>query len=56
MLHGHCHGNLKRKLPRRFDVGADVFDVPVRLDDLWARGQLDKFEPTDHHGEGSGEG
>ena len=25
-LHGHCHGNLKRYVPRRFDVGVDTSD------------------------------
>lgn len=24
MLHGHCHGNLKRQLPRRVDAGIDA--------------------------------
>jgi calcineurin-like phosphoesterase family protein len=37
MIHGHCHGLLKRKLPKRFDVGVDVEPVPVAWEDLLAR-------------------
>jgi calcineurin-like phosphoesterase family protein len=32
-LHGHCHGRLERKLPRRLDVGVDCHHLrPLRLD------------------------
>lgn len=50
MLHGHCHGTLKRVLPHRFDVGCDVWVSPVEIDELAriAEKQL-PFVPTDHH-------
>jgi calcineurin-like phosphoesterase family protein len=55
MLHGHCHGNLKRKLPHRFDVGVECFDTPVRLEALWETAATQKFEATDAHGDGTKE-
>jgi len=51
MLHGHCHGTLKRKLPKRFDVGADVEPVPVEWSELVARALAEKFQPVDGHEE-----
>ncbi len=36
-LHGHCHGNLKRQISRRFDVGVDV-GHPREADFLLADG------------------
>ena len=37
MLHGHSHGNLQRKMPRRFDVGVDCWDMnPVSFEELVA--------------------
>ena len=46
-LHGHCHGNLQRKLPNRFDIGWDVFQRPVSIDEIksW---RTDEKVP--HHG------
>lgn len=32
-LHGHCHGRLKRKELRRYDVGLDVYGRPIELTD-----------------------
>lgn len=51
-LHGHSHGTLKRQLPHRFDVGADVFQSPVTFEELWERAIKQRFEPVDHHGNG----
>lgn len=35
MLHGHCHGNLKfQDNARRLDVGWDVFQRPVKYEEL----------------------
>lgn len=48
-VHGHSHGSLKRKLPHRFDVGADVYGVPVGLDELALVAAAQTFLPTDHH-------
>jgi calcineurin-like phosphoesterase family protein len=50
MLHGHCHGTLRRKVPKRFDVGADVEQVPVRWEDLVERASRETFVPVDGHG------
>jgi calcineurin-like phosphoesterase family protein len=52
MLHGHSHGNLARRLPRRFDVGVDVEPYPVSLQALAATAAAEPFSPTDHHGKG----
>jgi calcineurin-like phosphoesterase family protein len=51
MLHGHCHGTLKRKISRRFDVGCDVEHLPVEWGDILARGLAEGFQPVDGHGE-----
>lgn len=52
MLHGHCHGSLKRQIPRRFDVGFDVFpNGPVEFSQLWEIAQKQEWTPSDRHGE-----
>lgn len=50
-VHGHSHGTLKRKLPRRWDVGVDVQPRPVSLDALWEMGQAQEFIAADHYGD-----
>ena len=47
-LHGHCHGDLERKLPNRFDIGWDVFRRPVSFEEVmtWKQEEL-----VPHHGE-----
>jgi calcineurin-like phosphoesterase family protein len=35
MLHGHSHGTLPKTHPRRIDVGCDVFQWPLTLNDLF---------------------
>ncbi len=47
-LHGHCHGNLNRILPNRFDIGWDVFNKPISFDEVhsWR-----KTAKVSHHGE-----
>lgn len=51
-FHGHCHGTLRRKIPHRFDVGADVFtNGPVSWDELEVLAALEPYNPQDHHGE-----
>lgn len=47
--HGHSHGTLKRVVPHRFDVGADVEPWPVSIDELFARAEKQVFESSDHH-------
>lgn len=51
MLHGHCHGTLKRKLPKRFDVGCDVEMFPVEWATLVNRANEEIFLAVDGHGE-----
>jgi len=55
MLHGHCHGTLKRKLPKRFDVGCDVEWVPVSGEALLQRAAAEKFVAVDGHEEKGGD-
>ena len=34
-LHGHCHGNLKRKVSRRMDIGVDCTNYfPISFDEI----------------------
>ena len=47
-LHGHSHGNLKRKLPNRIDIGWDVFQRPVSIDEVLSWKVSDVVL---HHGE-----
>lgn len=51
MLHGHSHGSLKRVIPHRFDVGADVRRAPVSLAALFLEAQAQPYQPQDHHGD-----
>lgn len=51
-LHGHCHGTLKRGMPRRFDVGADVFVAgPVSIARVLELAAQEPYVPSDHHGD-----
>lgn len=50
-VHGHSHGTLKRVIPHRFDVGADVYPAPVQFETLWQLAQSQEFQPSDHHGD-----
>lgn len=50
-LHGHSHGSLRTRLPRRFDVGADATPHPRNLPEMWALGHAEDFVPVDHHRE-----
>lgn len=55
MLHGHCHGTLKRKLPKRFDVGFDTElgkNGPINWDYLCELAQRERFVPVDGHVKG----
>ncbi len=49
-LHGHSHGTLKRQIPHRYDVGADVYERPVSWDEIWDRAGAEVFNAQDHHG------
>lgn len=51
MLHGHSHGTLKRQIPHRFDMGADVRMAPVSWERIMAEAATQTFEPADHHGD-----
>lgn len=54
MLHGHCHGTLKRKLPKRFDVGVDALGAtgPIPWEELVETAKREKFVPVDGHDKG----
>lgn len=46
MLHGHCHNNLKRVIPHRWDVGVDVPAWnyrPVALDHLFELAEKQEY-------------
>lgn len=47
-LHGHCHGDLERIVPNRFDIGWDVFHRPVSFEEVYSW-KTDTAIP--HHGE-----
>ena len=53
MLHGHSHGSLKRVIPHRYDVGADVFTAgPVSWETILEKAAADTaYRPQDHHAE-----
>lgn len=51
MLHGHCHGELKRLTAHRFDVGVDVWRRPMMLEEFAGIASKQTFEPSDHHGD-----
>lgn len=52
MLHGHSHGNMKRVIPHRFDVGVDVEGyVPRDIDYYFDKAAEQEFDPQDHHGD-----
>jgi len=54
MLHGHCHGSLKRKIAKRFDVGVDTEigrNGPIPLEVLVELASKETFDPVDGHGE-----
>jgi calcineurin-like phosphoesterase family protein len=54
MLHGHCHGTLKRKLPKRFDVGVDALgnNGPIPWDTLVEWASKETFMAVDGHEKG----
>ena len=55
MLHGHCHDTLKRKLPKRFDVGVDTMlgqNGPIPWDRLCELAQKERFQAVDGHDKG----
>ena len=55
MLHGHCHGTLKRKLPKRFDVGVDTElgqNGPIPWGRLVELAAAEQFAPVDGHDKG----
>lgn len=56
-LHGHSHGTLTTKRPRRLDVGVDStykikgpFGTPLALEEVVEILQNDTPQPVDHHG------
>lgn len=52
MLHGHCHGTLKRVMAHRFDVGFDVYPTgPVSFGIFVLAAASQVWEPADHHGD-----
>ena len=50
MFHGHCHSNLKEKLPLRRDVGIEAYGGPVSLAQLLRETQSEEPAAVDHHG------
>jgi calcineurin-like phosphoesterase family protein len=53
MLHGHCHGSLRRKVPKRFDVGVDAEigrSGPVSWERLVETASKEQFVAQDGHG------
>lgn len=55
MLHGHCHGTLKRQVANRVDVGVDAgWDwMPCSIEELEAHPNMNMtVEQVDHHKEG----
>ena len=55
MLHGHCHGTLNRKLPKRFDVGVDTelgSNGPILWDRLVELARQETFVAVDGHDKG----
>ena len=54
-LHGHSHGTLQRKMPRRMDVGVDLhpFQAPFRIDEVVEMLSAENYAPADHHGPGT---
>jgi calcineurin-like phosphoesterase family protein len=58
MLHGHCHGTLRRKIAKRFDVGVDAalgVNGPIPWKELVERAMKETFTVVDGHGKGSEE-
>ena len=58
MLHGHCHGTLRRKIAKRFDVGVDAavgVNGPIPWEELVERAAKETFTVVDGHGKGSEE-
>lgn len=53
MLHGHSHGNMRRTIPRRFDVGVDaehsIGYAPTNLEYFFSKAAAQTYEPQDHH-------
>lgn len=56
-LHGHSHGSLKSKRPRRMDIGVDAtysltgrFGAPLSFDQVIDLLKHDKLDSIDHHG------
>lgn len=51
-FHGHCHGTLRRKMPKRFDLGVECFPYPVAWEEIHALADKEVFSAVDHHGAG----
>ena len=52
-LHGHCHGNLKRVIAHRMDVGVDTHPelAPYALEEIRDIFMAQPYDPQDHHGD-----
>lgn len=48
-VHGHCHGQLKRHVARRYDMGVDVRVVPMSFDIIYNGAMAEPFQATDGH-------